>query len=361
MRFLRRLGVPLAFLSLFAAFYHFWHPDFKGSLVSDFDVWAFYHTVFYYGGGLKPFLFWQLPLMTPVPEISTYYEPLSHLAFSTLLKNFGEGRMPFHLWALLLHSTNAIFIYLLSKELTGQKLLGIAAAAIFLLYPANVLVISDLARSLEHPMVALWGLASLFFSAKFLKTDNRFWYGLSLIFFFLACFSKVSALNFVPVVIFLDIFLFKKTLSLPPMDRYLPFILGGILFAGIATWMYPWSGIPHQWGGAARGIFPFLRLVEFNTWLIFPFYLSVGEPLTLVLAAPLIILALLLWGDGLVRFLTAWIITAFSLFALANFRPVGELYKYMYISTVPFAILVSYLVLQGVRRVKVLIFHAHGA
>lgn len=352
MRFSKRLAVPSTFLLLFLAFSRLWRVDFKGNLISDFDIWALYHTAFYRAGILKPFLFWQYPSAIPVPAVTTYYEPLCYLFFALLLSTFGEGRVPFHLWAFFLHGLNTILVFFLSKELTGRRLPGLAAAAIFLLYPTNISVTSDLSRSLEHPMVVSWGLASLYCFLKFLRTDHKSWYGLSFIFFIGACFTKISALSFAAAVILLDIFLFgpqHKRLSLR-LESYLPFILGGLLFAAIATWMYPWGGVPHQWGGVGTGIFPFLRLLEFNTWLLFPFYLTLGEPLILVLATFLIVLALLLWGNGWMRFLTVWILTIFTLFSFSNFRPLGELYKYMYISTVPFAMLVSSL-----------IFHPHDA
>lgn len=351
-----QIGVPSAFFLFFASFCFLWHPRFAGDLVSDADIWGFYHPVFYLAGILKPFLFWKFPSFTPFSEVTTYYEPLPQILFAALLQTFGGWRVPFYLWGFFLHATNAILIFFLSKELVHSRFSGVIAAGFFLLYPANVSVISDLSRSLEHPMVVLGGLLSLCSFTQFLKTRRRLWYAFSLLFFVLACFSKISALNFVAAVILLDLFLLGKGDFASRLDRCLPFVLGGLLFAAVATWLYPWGGIPHQWGGTAQGAFPFLRLVEFTAWLLFPFSFSGGEPLLLALAAFFIFWGLLVWGDGFMRFLTMWILAAFSLFAASNFRPVEELYKYMYISTVPFSMLVSYGILRGIQKFKAVTF-----
>ena len=346
-----RTGIFFYFFFLFGFFFYLWRPDFQATLLADFDTGGFYHLSFYRPGILKPFFFWQLPEVTPFYEHASYYSPLPDIIFSFLLRVFGEWRVPFHFFGFFLHGTNALLLYLFCKELTGRRLLGMLASPIFLFHPENIQTVSDLSRSFESPMVIFFSLFSLGFFLRFLQNERKSNYGISLFFLWCACFCKITALTLIPVVVFLDFFLFGRKLQ---GDRYFPFILTGLLFAAVALWLYPRGAIPHAWGGSGGGVFSFLRLVEFNTWLLFPFYLSLGEPFFLLLATFLVMTTLVIWGNGLVKFLALWMVEALALFTLSNFRPLGELYKYIYISTVPFSILLSQGLLVLIQKAKFL-------
>lgn len=340
----------------------------KGNLVSDLDIWCFYHNAFYQPGILNPFLFRRMPQATPVYEVTTNYEPFPVIVFSSLLAFFGERRFPFHLWGLFLHFGNTILLYRLSKKLTEKTCIGLLASGIFLFYPTNFKVVSDLSRSFEHPMVALFGSISISSFFDFLKTKRRFSYQKSLLSFLCASFTKVSAIVFIPTtIVFLDIFLFGRILRelrnyrverlFHWLEKYSPFILCSLLFAGITTWLYPWGGISHIWGGAVFGVFSLMRILEFVTWLSFPSYVSLGEPEILVYLAFLLFLTMTIWGNNLVRFLILWIVMTFSLFSFQNFRPLGELYKYIYMATLPFSLLSSYIISLAIQKAKVSLLH----
>lgn len=342
-----RLKVFFLFVTFFAIQFYFWHPHLREDAL-DLDMWEHYHDSFYREGWLKPFDF---RIMTQSLGSNTYYFPLITILSNILYSTFGYHALPFWILGFLLFCVNVILVYTLSQSLLRDETAAFISATLFWCHPANLKLVSEVTWSLGQQLVTPFYLATLIFFLKFLTSPQWIFYWTSLFFFLLACLTRIFALIFTLTAPVMHSLLFKGRQK-SPIDFYFPFFLVTLIFSGISMMKYPTSAIVQQWGGFSLGEFSFLRLFDFMTWLFFPFHANFSRPLYLVIAAFLLMLVLLLWGNSLVRFLSYWILVSLIPFAVSNFRETADLYRYLYFATIPFSILTAYGVSAGIRSIR---------
>lgn len=349
-----------------AIFFAVWHPDLKIPSTG-LDTEGLYFDSYYRAGWLRPFDF---TLLTSNPLMDTYYSPLPTVLFNTFAHFFARWPAPFYILAFLLHSLNTILVYHLALHLSGRQSVSFLSGIIFLFHPANIQTLSWLAAVFVYLLTVTFYLPCLIFFIQFLQTQEKAAHGKSLLFFLLACFCKVVAVTLIPILMTLDLVLYRNEFRDSSRGRfhrfcvwfskYLPFLFLALPFIAIMTYKYPLGGIPHAWGGVSTGLFPFLRLTEFITSLFFPFFIQTGRSYVWVLLAFIFWMGLVFKG-GAWRLLALWIVFSFSMHMISNFRDISELHqKHFYIATIPYSILCSSVIVSLLLKVKALLLVRHA-
>ena len=349
------------FGGLFLVFFLLWHPTLKQGFdyLDDGCYGLYYRETFYHPGFFLPFDFRYSSLAL---TMDTYYAPIPTIVFNGLSALFGQWPIPFYLFGFLLHCLNAVLVYSLAVLLTKRRFIGMLSAAIFLLYPANRLTTSWVAAIVVHPVTAFFYLNSLIYWIKFLRTRSHLAYSVSLFSFLCACFSRFFAITLIPIMVMLELLCCRDEMQdsrksrferfLRWMDWHAPFMLIALAFLGIAFLKYPMGGIAQKWGGTTLSGFTIFRFIEFVTWLTFPFFTSVGRPVYIVASAAFLISLVFTIGGRFEKFLMIWIFLSLGFFTISNFREIDTLYRYLYIATIPFSMLVSCAVLHGIEKLK---------
>lgn len=354
------LGTYILFVIFFTGFFFFWHPDFKIPYTG-LDTEGLYFDSYYRSGWIRPFDF---TLVTSNPLMDTYYSPLPTVLFNIFSSFFGRWPAPYYILAFLLHGLNTILVYQLSMNLSRRQSLSFLSSLIFLFHPANIQTLSWLSAVIVYLLTAVFYLSCLIFFVQFLQEKSKGAYAKSLLFFLLACFSKLVAITLIPIMMAIDLILYKNQFRNLKQgifhqfcvwfSKYIPFLFLAFPFIAIMIYRYPFGGIPHAWGGVSAGLFPLLRLAEFITSLFFPFFLKTERSYLFVFLAFLLWMGLVFKG-GSWRLLALWIVFSFSMYTISNFRDVSELYqKHFYIATIPYSILYSSLIVNLFSKARAL-------
>ncbi|MFQ5724303.1 MAG: ArnT family glycosyltransferase, partial [Terriglobia bacterium] len=128
---------------------------------------------------------------------------LAHLFFFLCYSLFGLNPAPYYAANLLLHLANAGLVYLLARELTGERRVGLVAALFFVAYERHQEPLFWIATHHEL-LLSLGVLATAFFFVRFRRTGRWGYYGLALATFGVAGFSKESFVVLAPLLVLLD-------------------------------------------------------------------------------------------------------------------------------------------------------------
>lgn len=366
-RFRQRMTTVIFFLCLFLTLYWLWnskpHWDF-----SEHDNGQFYYDAFYRKGILEPFNFTKV---TTNRLMDTYYSPLPTAFFNILWSVFGLDTKVFYTFVFLTHCLNSILVYFLAKALRHDEFMGQLSAAIFLFFPSNVQTLTWFAAGVVYSTQTLFSLISIIYFINFLNSDKEWNYSVSLCSFIGACLCKISAVALLAVLMLLDLLLFKVEFRdtqrslvgkwLSWYEKYIYYLLVSFIFIAIAIYKYPTGETAQAQGGVIVGAITFLRLLEFITCLVFPFYLTTGRPLFLVITAFYLFLGLLLKGNSFLRYLTLWILISISPFIIYLFRDIAQNYRHFYMASVPLSLLISYTLYQAARKIKFLTSYSYVA
>lgn len=128
------------------------------------------------------------------------YGPILDLWWIIQYKIFGLSAYGYHAVNLLLLGLSAFVLFLFTEKTVGVKA-AIISALIFVFLPGHTESAAWIAVQ-PHLWAGFLAILSLYGYALFLSSDKKIWYGLSLLAFFLALFTKESVL-FVPILIVL--------------------------------------------------------------------------------------------------------------------------------------------------------------
>ena len=339
------------FAVLFLVFFGIWCPRIDWHLTG-FDEWELVHD-FYYRSDI--FRIFDFQMLTYSRATNTYYMPLLTSLFDFSYSLSGGKTAPFYFFCFLMHGANAVIVYALAQMTTGNKAAGILSTFMFMFHPANIPTTAWLAGIYSHTVSAFLYLLSLCFFIRFIRKKGgrgkQFFYLGCFSTFFAACLIKVLGLVLIPLFFLLEILL---DTGKPPMkkagswqaiaswfDKYIPFFLSGLFFAGVAVLKYPNGSIARDWGGVSFSEFSLFRIMEFITWFFSPLYMYSNHSVNFVLLALVLTGIFLIWGDGKIRFLTVWTLLSLAPFSISNFRPLPILWRYLYHATVPLSILTA--------------------
>jgi protein O-mannosyl-transferase len=203
-----------------------YQPAWNAGFIWDDDDYVTHNPLLTAPDGLKRIWF---SLDSP-----SQYFPLTYTTFRIERSLWALNASAYHWVNILLHSINALLVWGLLKRL---KIPGAwLAAAIFALHPVNVESVAWISE-LKNVQSMFFSLLSLLAWVRFVDAgQNRWrWYGLTLLFYALALFSKTTACT-LPVALLLILWLQRKPIRWSRVVQIVPFLLMGVAMGLVSMW-----------------------------------------------------------------------------------------------------------------------------
>lgn len=193
-----------------------------------------------------------------------FYRPLSRETFNLLMyKTFQLNPLPFHIFNYLLIISNTILCFILTKKLSGDKILGFFSALLYALSTIHSVELYYLA-SVQTLLATLFLLLSIYFYISFFKRAHLKQYFLSLLFYILALLSHETAVVLSGILFFITIFFYKHKLNSIKIFYYLiPFILITVFYL-FNTALF--SNLPNQ--EVYHPVFSIKSIINTLSWYI---------------------------------------------------------------------------------------------
>jgi tetratricopeptide (TPR) repeat protein len=168
------------------------------------------------------------------------YSPFHLLSYSLDYALGGGNPFVFHLSSNIWAAIVAGFVFLTGLALTGNRIVGIAAAILFAVHPAHVEAIVWIS-SRKDLVAATFALPSLLAYLKYRKGGKTLWYIISLVLFAFALLGKLSVATFSAVFLAHDLFIEKRSLVKSLIDK-IPFVAVTLIIALAVSSAQPISG-----------------------------------------------------------------------------------------------------------------------
>ncbi len=168
------------------------------------------------------------------------YRPLATVYFLALQGLFGDWAPGYYAFSLLLHAINALLVFLVARIFRLSWQAAAFAALLFVIHPAPVRAVrwvNDAANLLQ----TLFLMSSLLLAWRFLETEVRRFYWLSLACAAAAVFSKESGIVALVLPFVLDLCL----RGLRPLKRFARYAPHGLV---AAFYLYLYVSIAHSPG-----------------------------------------------------------------------------------------------------------------
>jgi len=307
------------------------------------------------------------------------YRPVATLTYFIDYSLWKLNPLGYHLVNILLHICNAILIFVLLEIITKKRILAFMASLLFALHPVNGEAVNSVSFR-EDPLVLFFFLfALLFYIISQAHQGKKKWSNvlLSLFFFFLALFSKETAVV-LPFILILYDYLFvdegkANNLLTYFRSRYLVYFV--MLFFYLFVRFFPMNNSDYPYveylgGGFFTNILAVSKIVTiYIGWLIFPvnvhptlpdesFMLQVSffNPVTiggLLLVAALLIRAIKTHKKAKkISFCISWFFI--TLIPASNILPIPNYFaaRYLYIPSIGFCFFIS-LLLYNLKSVRI--------
>lgn len=223
---MKKISRPELWGALFlvlAIFISYW-PALHGDFIWDDDAYVTQNPLLTAPDGLQRiwFSFYH----------QSQYFPLVYTTFRIEYALWGLRPMGYHLVNILLHSANALLVWLLLKRL---KLAGAwFAAAIFALHPVQVETVAWITE-LKNTESTFFYLLALLVWLKF--TETRLWslYTLTFLFYMLALFAKTTTCT-LPAAMLLVLWLKHEPVNRQRWFQVVPFLAVGLVMGLVSIW-----------------------------------------------------------------------------------------------------------------------------
>jgi protein O-mannosyl-transferase len=193
-----------------------------------------------------------------------YYRPLLNLSYTLDYKIWGISGPGFRVTNLILHLLTCFMLFIFYGQILGRRDISLWLALVFSLHPVVTETVSWVA-SRNNILVTLFGLLSLHYYIKAVRTQKFLFYILSLLFFGFSVFSKEFGLMLLPIF-----FIYQRTLNpqkgeiTKELRDYVPFILIAILYfifrqEVIGTFLSP-KGLPDVFARVYN--FPYILMLN---------------------------------------------------------------------------------------------------
>ena len=211
------------------------------------------------------------------------YTPLVLVSYALEYRLFGLDAGAFHATNLVLHILNSLLVFWLVSLVAGGTGIGFVTALIFAVHPLHV-----------EPVAWIQGRKDLLFSFFYLSALISYWtflrkgrrpllYGLSVLLFAFALFSKLAAISF-PLVVWLLEWRFAKRIDRRAILRSLPLWAMSVAFLVLAFATHaPFFGQtppppPGYWKSLGTFFYSFVFYVGkvFAPFRLFPGYADVA-------------------------------------------------------------------------------------
>jgi hypothetical protein len=192
----REIRVVTFCLLLAAVTLAFYNPIVRNQFV-DFDNLAYVLKNSHVQGGLA----WA----TVKWAFTTFYQgnwhPLTWLSHALDCQFFGLNPVGHHYTSLLLHTANAVLLFLLLRRATASTWRSLVVAALFALHPVNVESVAWVAER-KNVLSALFFLLALHAYDRYVRSSRRYLFGLVTVLFALGLMAK-SQIVTLPFVLLL--------------------------------------------------------------------------------------------------------------------------------------------------------------
>ena len=293
-------------------------------------------------------------------SVDSYYRPIFNILLSIEWALFGSGPGGWHAMNVLVHAAVTGLVFVVTMELTERRALSALAAALFAVHPAHAESVAWIS-GVTDPLMSLFLLPSFYFYVRYRKGGRTLFIVLSLALYCIALMSKETALA-LPVVVAAYELLYRHERStlrsivssvivrpalfvVPTAVYFLMryYALKSFLFVGGSR--YPLSmglkTIP-------LALVKYLRLMFIPQGYSYqhrtPLLSSIGDPLFLVPAAVLAVIAVLvvISGSRALKFGAIWFV-ATLLPALAAIPQFDQEYvvqeRYLYVPSIGISLL----------------------
>ncbi|HXU27230.1 MAG TPA: tetratricopeptide repeat protein [Bacteroidia bacterium] len=272
------------------------------------------------------------------------YHPLTMLSFALDYKWGGGDVFYFHLTNILLHTANALLIFILLSKFNINKLVCALTAFLFLVSPVQFESVVWIAER-KNVLYTCFYLLSVLFFVKYIEKRALINYTLALTFFVFSLLSKAQAVT-LPLALLVVLYFYFDVKELKQKVKMLvPFFVLSLIFGVLAVYAEQSHGYVHK--QSASLFVAFYTLLQYVVHIILPFNLSVfysypsANGLFEMLSGVLVILIVSLFiysiksGHKLIAALLFLFVS--NIVLILQFIPVGEAYmadRYCYIPSI---------------------------
>jgi hypothetical protein len=283
------------------------------------------------------------------------YSPLHLFSYMLDYTIAGPNAYAFHLSSNIWAGVVAGFVFLVALALTTNRIVAVAAAALFIVHPAHVEAVAWIS-SRKDLVAAAFVLPSLLAYLRYRRGGDKkwLWYILSLALFLVALSGKLSVATFPAVFLAIDFFMEKRPLARSIADK-IPFIIVAAIIASVVA-----SAQPQM--GNRPDAFVLLQAAAQNLWLLSGFgvyvlYRIAPESGGVALQLAGIVLLLLIFIAPLllrrrlplVAVLIYWMLFAFIPSQILSFtHPVTD--RYLFFPSVAIVILIAWGLITVAKR-----------
>jgi tetratricopeptide (TPR) repeat protein len=161
------------------------------------------------------------------------YHPLSMISLAIDYQAGGLNPFVYHLTNVLLHTCNAVLVFLVIYALTGKMNIAVVAGLLFGVHALHVESVSWVSER-KDVLYAFFYLIALYYYIRFSKKRERKWYWMSLGFFVLSLLSKGQAVTLAVTVFLVDYFQGKKLIDQKRLVDKIPYLILAVIFGIVA-------------------------------------------------------------------------------------------------------------------------------
>jgi len=297
-------------------------------------------------------------------NLRTYFNPVQTLVWRFMIGNFDRAPVPYHTLCILLLLVDALVFFVVARLFLGDAMLSFLAALSFGLFHPNVRTVAWISAGISHGLLALTFLMSFYFFVKYVRSGQKPHYCLSIGFFALGLFTKDVFMFLTPIfIVYYALFKDRKKDGvrerlMAAFKAFIPFLVLACLRSYIFLSRLGESAALRDWGGVNLSIHALYRFIDYLVFLVSVNH--VGDGLNLFIAYGLIailpFLAYYLSKDRVSSLLLLWIAFSIIPFIFSNFRPIEGLGRYLFLASMPWFMLIYYLISRVHHRVHRLLF-----
>lgn len=139
-----------------------------------------------------------------------YYRPMFSVLFMINHALFGTSAIGWHLANVLIHVAATLLVYLVCKEITGNKRTAAIAASLFAVHPTHAESVAWIS-GVTDPLMALFLLPAFYFYLRYKKNGWRMLMAFALALYLLALWSKETAVALPLIIAYCELFHFEES------------------------------------------------------------------------------------------------------------------------------------------------------
>lgn len=161
------------------------------------------------------------------------YHPLTVLSLAIEYALVGEKTWLYHLDNLILHVLNSWLVFKIIQRLNANFLVSFVTAVLFAIHPLHVESVAWAAER-KDVLYTFFLLLSLWYYIRFDETNNKVFYGVSILLFIASCLSKGMAVVLPAILIITDLCFLEKPAEGKVLNK-VPYFIITAIFAYLAT------------------------------------------------------------------------------------------------------------------------------